>query len=117
MAAAALTPTKSTRNTAGAGVASTPAAADATEGNSFVNTGREILVVQTDATPRTIQFFDKNGVSYKTVTLAASKLYVFGPFDRYWHGATTTVKASNTAVTLAVVKLDELKGSQTNTGS
>lgn len=87
-------------------------ACDATEGNSFANTGRQVLVLQTGAASRTVQFFDANGAVVQTVTLAESKTFAFGPFDVYNYGSTLTFKASNAAVLALVIKLNELKTAQ-----
>lgn len=119
MAATAIVPTKSSRVTSSpvaAGVAGALAAADATNGNSFVNTGREILVVKTDGTNRTITFFDKNGVAVNAAatTIAKEKIFVFGPFKRYDYGDPVVFKASNNAVEVAVITLDELASFGTN---
>lgn len=118
MAATKLTPTKSTRVTSSpvaAGVAGALAATDATEGNSFVNTGREVLVLTTDGSARTVAFFDKNGAAVgAATTLAKEKLFVFGPFKRYDYGDPLVFKASNEAVKAAVITLDELASFGTN---
>lgn len=117
MAATPIVPTKSTRVTSSpaAPVAGALAAIDATEGNSFVNTGREVLVVTTDANARTIEFFDKTGTKVgASLNLVASKTYVFGPFKRYDYGDPVKFKASNTAVTAAIITLDELASFGTN---
>lgn len=111
MAATPIVPTKSTRVTGSPGtpVAGALAAVDATNGNSFVNTGREILIVTTDANARTITFNDAAGTQVgAAVNLVASKTYVFGPFKRYDYGDPVVFKASNNAVTAAVITLDEL---------
>lgn len=111
MAATPLTSFKTTR------VSGTPqaaiqgnnlAACDATEGNSFVNTGREILVLVTDGSARTVQFFDTKGVAVGgTVALAKEKTYAFGPFDRYNYGDPLVFKASNAGVTATVIRFNE----------
>lgn len=101
----------------GAVQAITPAAADATNFNSFANTGRELLLVVTDANARTIKFYDRAGAQVgSTLNLAASKTYIFGPFDVYNYGSTLNFDVSNTAVTVAVVALSDYRNAQTNTG-
>jgi hypothetical protein len=116
MSATPLTSFKSSRVSGGV-VTGTPATADATEGNTYTNTGREILVVTADAGgPRTLEVFDVNGNSAKTVTIPASKVAVLGPLSVHKFGTTVKVKASNAAVTVSVVKLSSLEGFQVNTG-
>lgn len=118
MAATKLTPTKSTRVTsspAAAGVAGAFVETDATEGNSFVNTGREVLILTTDGSARTVAFFDKNGTAVgAATTLVKEKTFVFGPFKRYDYGDPVVFKTSNKAVTAAVITLDELASFGTN---
>ena len=70
MAATSVTATKSTRvtNLPQKPVAGALAASDATEGNTFTNTGREIIVVSTGTTAtRTITFYDVNGTEPRSV--------------------------------------------------
>jgi hypothetical protein len=109
MAATPLTVTLSTR-TDGA-VVRTPVdgalvAGDSANGNSFVNTGREFVAVQTDANARTITFQDVNGNSLGAKTLNSSKFYLFGPFDVNKYGATVVFTVSNAAVTAAAITLN-----------
>jgi len=107
--ATAITPVKSTRvhpNSPTNAVQGALAAIDGT-GNTFANTGREILVLTTDGNARTVIFKDINGVAQATVNLAASKTYVFGPFRTDRFGTTVTFTASNAAVTAGVFTLDQ----------
>jgi hypothetical protein len=116
VAATSLTSFKSSGHS-GAVVAGTPSTANATEGNTYTNTGREILVVTADAGgARTLEIFDVNGNVAKTVSIPASKVAVFGPLPVVKFGTTVKFKASNAAVTISVVKLSSAEGFQVNTG-
>jgi hypothetical protein len=117
MAATPVTPFKSSRVTGKPNA--TPVAGpegfvacDATEGNTVANTGRQIVLLKTGAAGRTVDFKDGNGNVVTTVTLAEKKVFAFGPFDVYNYGSTLNFKASNVAVEVLVITLNEAKSVQ-----
>jgi hypothetical protein len=120
MAAAELTPFKSSRVTGKPSAAPVQgglaASTDATEGNKFANTGHEVLVITTGGTDRTITFFDSTGTAVgAAVAIPKEKTYVFGPFDRYNYGDPVVFKTSNADAKAIVVRLDEAKNVQFST--
>lgn len=118
MAAAKLTAAKTsrvTRSVANAVANGGFVETDATEGNSFVNEGRQVLLLTTDGSEREVSFLDRNGVVVRKVKLAKEKLFAFGPFDRYNYGDPLVFKTTNKAVKAAVVTLDELQSAQSRT--
>ncbi len=85
-----------------------------TDGEGWVNTGREILLVKNGgASPYTVTI---SSVAYlgrtgdiTTYSLAAGDIAVFGPFDpKGWNQADgmVYVVGSNASVTFAVIRLD-----------
>lgn len=84
-------------------------AADATNGNSFANTGNEVVVVRADANARTVQFRTAAGVAIgSSQALAANQLAVFGPFNPNVYGSSVCFLASNVAVTARAFSLRTL---------
>jgi hypothetical protein len=113
----ALTPVTSAA--AGAAIVA-PVAVDATNGNSFVNTGREMVEITNGGgssitvTIVTNGTFNVNGVQYAvadvTVTIAAGASKVCGPFDKGLFndpttGAVQMTWSSGTSVTARVISL------------
>lgn len=96
-AAATLLITEPTEHVMSSGV---PDAGDATNGNSFVNTGREVLVVDNvGASSRTIQFRneDSDAAIGSAVTIAANAMAVLGPFDPKVYGTRSATGVSSVA--------------------
>lgn len=74
----------------------TPEASDAANGNSFANTGRQVLVVDNvGASSRTVTIRDKNGNNTGVVTVAANKMQVIGPFPVDVYGETVKFTSSH----------------------
>lgn len=83
-----------------------PEAGDAVNGNSFVNTGLEVLVVDNvGGSARTLIFKDKNGVALTAVDVAANKMQVVGPFPVDKFGATVLFTPSHAELEMVVFQL------------
>lgn len=88
-----------------------PDVSDATDGNSFTNTGVEVLVVDnTGASSRTIQFRDADDVAIgSAVTIAANRMAVLGPFDPNIYTATVAFLTSSTDLHVRVFDISRVK--------
>ena len=88
-------------------VALTPVAIDVA-GNTMVNDGRTLLVLRNSgASTRTVEFFDKNGVSaHAAENILAGKVVVFGPFCVEDFGTVLSFTASHAEVLAQPVVLD-----------
>lgn len=105
----AVTPIKSVSpHGAGPGAGIAAKAADATEFNSFVNTGRTYLVVNnTSVATKTLKLKSSAGTQINaTWTLPASKSIVVGPFPVFQDFAeVVNVDANSAEVTFLVAEL------------
>lgn len=93
--------------------AGVPDVSDATDGNSFVNTGVEVVVVDnTGGSSRTIDFNDENGAAFSPalqVTVLANRMAVIGPFDADIYGDSVTFLTSSTDLHARVFSIARTK--------
>ena len=98
------------QTTSRTGAAVTLVAPDGGNGNSFVNTGQEVLLVDTGAaigklTVATTAEVDGLAVADRTLTTASASLYHWGPWPVGVYGATPTITYSGTTLTIAAIKV------------
>jgi len=114
MARTVLTPSVAPGAYPSAGVAVTEAAADVVNFNSFVSTGKELLVARnTDTNPHTVTINsvadDKGRTGDITAeSIAAGAIRIYGPFAKsYWaqSGGSINCQASDVTVKLSVIQL------------
>lgn len=87
----------------------TLAAADTVNGNTWVNTGNELLLIDnTDAGPSQVLLTSTDTLTTKTVELANAKVINVGPFPVATWGAAPVVTAIDTGVKLTVIYGGEL---------
>lgn len=87
---------------------------DATNGHSFTNDGRTIILARNSsgASTRTLtEIFataaavDSQAPTSRVVTLGVSETHVLGPFPTAWYGTTMNFDVSHADVKLRTVKL------------
>lgn len=85
-----------------------PDVVDAVNGNSFTNTGAEVLVVDnTGGSSRTIQFrnADTDVAIGSAITIPGNDMAVFGPFSKRVYGATVAFLGSHTDLNVRVFNI------------
>jgi hypothetical protein len=115
MARTVLVPSAAPGQYPAAGVVLTEAAADTSNFNSFVSTGKELLVArnthatlaQTVTINSTADSFGRTG-DITAESIVAGGIHIFGPFAKsYWaqSGGSINCQASDATVKLSVVQL------------
>jgi hypothetical protein len=112
MSATPIVPVKVSRAANGVNETDTLAAVDAGNGNSFVNTGRELLIIDNgDASSKTATIVstatvDGLAVADLPVVVAAGKRAVVGPFPPSVYGSPVTVTwSAGTSVKAMVLQV------------